>query len=108
MSSRSGTPSYGHYPPPRSAIHSPVLSNRFRFGTHPQQLALFEPLLSDQQLMAEWSGSIEGKLGLAILYCQLPRALYRGTARMFEHDAAAVAVARSIVDEGIPVRALAL
>jgi uncharacterized protein (DUF924 family) len=48
----------------------------------------------------EWAGDAEGALALLILLDQFPRNAFRGTARMFESDAKALAVALQAVQAG--------
>ena len=45
------------------------------------------------QTVEAWSAAPDGLLALTILLDQLPRNMYRGTARMYEHDVLALLVA---------------
>ncbi|MFO0575547.1 MAG: DUF924 family protein [Polyangia bacterium] len=47
-----------------------------------------------------WRETPRGCLGLVLLLDQFPRNMYRGTAQAFQHDAAALAVARHALDRG--------
>lgn len=55
---------------------------------------------------AAWQGSPRGALALALTLDQLPRNLFRGTARAFAYDGAAVDAATAAVERGFD-RALA-
>ena len=50
--------------------------------------------------LAAWAADPRGSLALAILGDQVPRNLFRGTARAFAGDAAALAVAKSALARG--------
>lgn len=50
--------------------------------------------------LEDWRSSAQGCVALCILLDQVPRNLYRGTARAFAADAAARAVARHALDRG--------
>ncbi|MFQ3622567.1 MAG: DUF924 family protein [Acetobacteraceae bacterium] len=50
--------------------------------------------------LAPWGGDAEGALALALLLDQAPRNLFRGRARAFATDAAALAVARTALERG--------
>ena len=47
-----------------------------------------------------WAGDAEGALALLVLLDQFPRNAFRGTARMYESDAKARAVARAAIEAG--------
>lgn len=48
-----------------------------------------------------WAAEPRGLLALVILFDQVPRNIFRGTARAFEGDAQALALARLAVDRGL-------
>lgn len=50
--------------------------------------------------LAPWQESAEGALALTLVLDQFPRNMYRGTARAFESDAAALSVARAALAAG--------
>jgi uncharacterized protein (DUF924 family) len=51
------------------------------------------------QTMEAWSAVPDGLLALTILLDQLPRNMYRGTARMYEHDVLALLVASRALEQ---------
>jgi uncharacterized protein (DUF924 family) len=50
--------------------------------------------------LAPWEGDPDGALALVLLFDQVPRNIFRGTARAFAHDAQARRIARSVLDRG--------
>ena len=66
---------------------------RDRFGDHVGQAA--------KGVLAVWEQSAEGALALCILLDQMPRNLFRGTAKAFETDQSAMAVAERAIDRGL-------
>ena len=64
--------------------------------------ARFESLVADaaQGRLASWAGSPRRRLALILLLDQLPRNLYRGTARAFATDGEALALALSGIQSG--------
>ena len=50
--------------------------------------------------LSDWEQSAEGALALLILLDQFPRNMFRGSARSFATDAAALAIARRAVERG--------
>src|SRR5512139_100949 len=50
--------------------------------------------------LADWESTPRGRLGLVVLYDQLSRNMFRGTARAFAQDARARAVAQRALDAG--------
>lgn len=50
--------------------------------------------------LSDWTGTAEGALALIILLDQGPRNIWRGTPRAFAGDAAALALARRMVETG--------
>jgi uncharacterized protein (DUF924 family) len=61
-------------------------------------LALYEQAAAGA--LADWRGGPKSCLALVILLDQLPRNMFRGTARAFAADPLALAAARSIVERG--------
>ncbi|MDA7725573.1 DUF924 domain-containing protein [Pseudomonadales bacterium] len=55
-------------------------------------------LAAEQGQLTAWKGSVHGCLALIILLDQFSRNLYRGQARAFANDAAALAISRQVVD----------
>ena len=51
------------------------------------------------QTVEAWSAAPDGLLALTILLDQLPRNMYRGTARMYEHDVLALLVASRALEQ---------
>lgn len=66
---------------------------RNRFGS------LYESLLKDTR--REWQSEPLGALALVLIFDQLPRHLFRGTAHMFQSDALALNIAKDQVDHGL-------
>ena len=69
---------------------------RWRFGTFHERLAVAVP--------ASWLETPEGCLAAVIALDQLPRNMFRGTARAFATDAAALAVAQHAIGRGFDKR----
>lgn len=90
------------------------LDERMRFwfaGEEPQEMlrqrdeelrARFEPLVIEAAhgRLASWAGSPRRRLALILLLDQLPRNLYRSTARAFATDTEALALALSGIQSG--------
>ncbi len=55
---------------------------------------------AEQGLLTEWEESAHGSLALVILLDQFSRNLYRGEARAFTNDDAALAISRQLIDNG--------
>lgn len=54
-----------------------------------------------QGALDDWAQSAEGALALLILLDQFPRNAFRGTARMYDTDAQALAIAGRAIDHGL-------
>ncbi len=67
--------------------------------------AVYEEVSSRDAAAEVWAGAGEGTAGRVlahvILLDQLPRNMFRGTARMFASDGAALAIARAAVERGL-------
>lgn len=50
--------------------------------------------------LARWEGDPEGALALVLLFDQVPRNIFRGTARAFAHDSEALRLARAALARG--------
>jgi uncharacterized protein (DUF924 family) len=50
--------------------------------------------------LAAWEGDREGALALVLLFDQVPRNIFRGTARAFAYDAEARRIARIVLERG--------
>jgi uncharacterized protein (DUF924 family) len=50
--------------------------------------------------LARWEGDRDGALALVLLFDQVPRNIFRGTARAFAHDAEARRIARIVQERG--------
>lgn len=64
-----------------------------------EALRRFEPWL-DIDVLAMWPKTPESTLTAVLLYDQLPRNLYRGTAQAFRWDARALALAKTAIARG--------
>jgi uncharacterized protein (DUF924 family) len=50
--------------------------------------------------LACWEGDADGALALVLLFDQVPRNIFRGSARAFAHDAEARRIARKVLERG--------
>ncbi len=82
-------------PPQQWFRHDPDFSARLRTD--------FLPVYEQGRAGAweGWKSSPDGALALVILFDQVPRHVFRGTAQAFETDALALAVAREAVQRGL-------
>ncbi len=64
------------------------------------ELKRFEPWL-DRAIPADWDEIAEGALAVVLLYDQIPRNLYRGTAKAFQWDEKGLAEAQRSIARGL-------
>lgn len=77
-------------------VHSAALDHRIRN----EFLELYEAVITPTADRAPWLATPATSLALVILLDQLPRNMFRGTARAFAADAHALAAARTALDRG--------
>lgn len=76
---------------------SEAIDREIRALFEPDLLAVLERERAWDAELAAWEGAPRGLLALVILLDQLPRNMYRGTARMYAHDGLALATARRAI-----------
>jgi uncharacterized protein (DUF924 family) len=79
-----------------------IRDDDFDAGVRERYLGLWQLAVSGQ--LASWETTDDGALALVIVLDQLPRNMFRGTAKAYASDALARDVARRAIDRGVDTR----